>query len=82
MNYGMGGLISAHVDSNNWITNQDNEGLQTSENNKYGGARFITFMIYLSDVQSGGRTGNFDTINSCSEIYFYLNNSCTKTMFQ
>merc|ERR1711963_1164145 len=31
MNYGMGGLISAHVDSNNWITNQDNEGLQTSE---------------------------------------------------
>ena len=34
MNYGMGGLISAHVDSNNWITNQNNEGLQTSENNK------------------------------------------------
>ena len=43
MNYGMGGLISPHVDSTNW-------------SDMYGGARLITFMVYLSDVLSGGRT--------------------------
>ena len=43
MNYGMGGLISPHVDSTNW-------------SDMHGGARLITFMVYLSDVLSGGRT--------------------------
>ena len=54
MNYGMGGLISSHVDSSNWLTLKNED----AEHNMYGGARFITFMIYLSDVLSGGRTGN------------------------
>ncbi len=53
MNYGMGGLISSHVDSSNWLTLKD----FNAEHNIYGGCRFITFMIYLSDVLSGGRTG-------------------------
>ena len=52
MNYGMGGLISPHVDSTNW---PDDEQL-SSEVNTFGGVRFITFMIYLSDVLSGGHT--------------------------
>ena len=52
MNYGMGGLISSHVDSTNW---PDNDQL-SSEVNAFGGVRFITFMVYLSDVLSGGHT--------------------------
>ena len=52
MNYGMGGLITPHVDSTNWLSQK---GIN-SESIRYGGARFITFMIYLSDVLSGGRT--------------------------
>ena len=52
MNYGMGGLISPHVDSTNW---PDDEQL-SSEINAFGGVRFITFMVYLSDVLSGGHT--------------------------
>ena len=45
MNYGMGGFISPHLDddSTNW-------------SDMHGGARLITFMVYLSDVLSGGRT--------------------------
>jgi hypothetical protein len=52
MNYGMGGLISPHVDSTYW---PNDNGLD-SEDNRYGGVRFTTFMIYLSDVTSGGHT--------------------------
>ena len=52
MNYGMGGLITPHLDSTNWLSRK---GIN-SESIRYGGARFITFMIYLSDVISGGRT--------------------------
>ena len=52
MNYGMGGLISAHVDSTSWPNNEE----FSSEINDYGGVRFITFMVYLSDVLSGGHT--------------------------
>ena len=52
MNYGMGGLITPHLDSTNWLSRK---GIN-SESIRYGGARFITFMIYLSDVLSGGRT--------------------------
>ena len=58
MNYGMGGLISAHVDSKNWLAKK----AATSEN--IGGARFITFMVYLSDVLSGGHTGNEKIVSS------------------
>ena len=46
MNYGMGGLISPHVDLTDW----------SSEVNSFGGVRFITFMVYLSNVLSGGHT--------------------------
>ena len=49
MNYGIGGFISLHSDSGD---SSENEG----ESPKFGGIRFITFMIYLSNVQSGGRT--------------------------
>ena len=52
MNYGMGGLINSHVDTSSWLS----KGSSPSEDVKYGGARFITFMVYLSDVVSGGRT--------------------------
>ena len=52
MNYGMGGLISLHVDSTNWPDNEQS----SSEVNDFGGVRFITFMVYLSDVLSGGHT--------------------------
>ena len=46
MNYGMGGLITPHIDS----------PARYSESIRYGGTRFISFMVYLSDVLSGGRT--------------------------
>ena len=52
MNYGMGGVIGTHVDSVYWPNNQTSD----SEDNFYGGVRFITFMVYLSDVTSGGHT--------------------------
>ena len=53
MNYGMGGLISAYVDSKGWPTKKEKNA---SETIKYGGVRIMTFMVYLSDVLSGGRT--------------------------
>jgi len=45
MNYGIGGFISPHMDSTNdhWDT-------------MIGGGRFMTTMLYLSDVEAGGRT--------------------------
>ena len=50
MNYGIGGLISPHVDSLF-------EGIEGSaEAYEFGGPRFITFMVYISHVNSGGRT--------------------------
>ena len=49
MNYGIGGFISIHSDSS---SGQKNE----PESVRFGGLRFITFMIYMSNVQSGGRT--------------------------
>ena len=52
MNYGMGGVIGTHVDSVYWPNNVTSD----SEDNLYGGVRFITFMVYLSDVTSGGHT--------------------------
>ena len=70
MNYGMGGLISSHVDSSNWLSSKNKD----AEHNMYGGARFITFMIYLSDVLSGGRTGN--TVQSRFSDTFGLCKNC------
>lgn len=46
MNYGIGGHISIHA---------DNPGLPALINN-IGGGRMTTSMIYLSDVEAGGRT--------------------------
>ena len=50
MNYGIGGIISPHTDSDSLKTEKSNEAL------KFGGTRFITFMTYLSTVEYGGRT--------------------------
>ena len=50
MNYGLGGIISLHRDT------KPNKVEETSENVKFGGTRFITFMTYLSDINLGGRT--------------------------
>ena len=51
MNYGLGGLISAHVDSISWLSDTNKMA-----NDRYGGARLMTFMVYLSNVPSGGHT--------------------------
>ena len=48
----MGGVISTHADSLYW----PNNNRAKSEDNSYGGVRFITFMVYLSDLTSGGHT--------------------------
>ena len=50
MNYGIGGQISAHVDS------MDVENTSSGEYINKAGPRIITFMMYLSDVIAGGRT--------------------------
>ena len=34
----------------------ETDSIHTQEHKNYGGARFMTFMIYLSDVESGGHT--------------------------
>ena len=49
MNYGIGGFISIHSDSSSGKKDEN-------EHVNFGGLRFITFMIYLSTVESGGRT--------------------------
>merc|ERR1711976_833081 len=53
MNYGIGGRISGHLDSTGI---QQDPSVLSSENNAFGGFRVTTFMIYLSDVESGGHT--------------------------
>ena len=50
MNYGIGGMISAHVDSIDYFSPNSAEYIHGS------GPRIITFMMYLSDVIAGGRT--------------------------
>ena len=50
MNYGIGGRISTHLDSVGGRTKD------TSEAEEVGGFRVTTFMVYMSDVQAGGRT--------------------------
>ena len=50
MNYGIGGRISTHLDSVGGRTKD------TSEAEEVGGFRVTTFMVYMTDVQAGGRT--------------------------
>ena len=50
MNYGLGGIISAHVDSRNWRDSTSAESIYKL------GPRIITFMIYLSNLPDGGHT--------------------------
>ena len=51
MNYGMGGRISGHLDSQGYVN-----GLLNSEDIFFGGFRVTTFMVYLSSVEAGGHT--------------------------
>ena len=50
MNYGIGGIISSHVDSMDAFDPSSSEYIYES------GPRIITFMTYLSTVTAGGRT--------------------------
>ena len=49
MNYGTGGSISMHLDS-------QGQDATPGEDINTGGLRFVTFMIYLSPVTAGGHT--------------------------
>ena len=51
MNYGMGGRISLHSDSIGVKKDKT-----STEQDKYGGLRIMTFMLYLSHVKAGGNT--------------------------
>ncbi len=50
MNYGIGGRISAHLDSVGGYSEHSSESVD------YGGERITTFMIYMSSVEAGGHT--------------------------
>ena len=52
MNYGHGGLISAHKDTYSSAIN----GTNSSEHFSYGGQRILTFMMYLTNLALGGNT--------------------------
>ena len=52
MNYGHGGLISAHKDTYSSAINETN----CSEHISYGGQRILTFMMYLTNLALGGNT--------------------------
>ena len=56
MNYGMGGIISLHTDSYVDMSQPIPEKIGNTEHAKYGFARYITFMLYLTDVIAGGHT--------------------------
>ena len=56
MNYGIGGTISPHVDSESVFKEELPDGSLTTENLLFGGPRFVTFMIFLSSVEAGGHT--------------------------
>ena len=51
MNYGVGGLIDAHMDTQGF--QEDNTDVEAVRN---GGLRTMTWMIYLTTVTEGGRT--------------------------
>lgn len=50
MNYGIGGFISPHADSNSWNDKSSSEYIYNL------GPRIATFMLYLSDDLDGGMT--------------------------
>ena len=54
MNYGIGGWIGPHVDSDGsgFATDYD----KNPELARYGGERLMTFMVYLTTVAAGGNT--------------------------
>ena len=56
MNYGIGGTISPHVDSDSVFKEELPGAPLTAENLLFGGPRFVTFMIFLSSVEAGGHT--------------------------
>ena len=56
MNYGIGGTISPHVDSDSVFKEELPGAPLTAENLLFGGPRFVTFMIFLASVEAGGRT--------------------------
>ena len=70
MNYGIGGRISTHLDSVGGRTKD------TSEAEEVGGFRVTTFMVYMSDVQAGGRT-----IFPSHRLEFQLNRQKEKLYF-
>ena len=51
MNYGLGGNIFTHKDTNSATLNKTG----SSENTSYGGQRIVTFMMYLSNLELGGK---------------------------
>ena len=55
MNYGVGGLIDAHQDSAGYQESPE-ELDHTVEAVQHGGLRTMTWMIYVSRVEAGGRT--------------------------
>jgi prolyl 4-hydroxylase len=52
MNYGHGGLISAHKYTFSSAVNETN----CSEHFSYGGQRIVTFKTYLTNLELGGNT--------------------------
>ena len=52
----MGGHISAHADSTIDRETDITHKIETSEHPLFGFSRYITFMLYLSDVEAGGHT--------------------------
>ena len=56
MNYGIGGTISPHVDSESVFKEELPGAPLTTENLLFGGPRFVTFMIFLASVEAGGHT--------------------------
>ena len=56
MNYGIGGTISPHVDSESVFKEELPGAPLTTENLLFGGPRFVTFMIFLSSIEAGGHT--------------------------
>lgn len=72
MNYGVGGLIDAHQDSNGY--KEDDVDVESVA---HGGLRTMTWMVYLSSVLSGGRTvftGNSVAVTpERGSVLFWLN---------
>ena len=72
MNYGVGGLIDAHQDTQGY--KEDDVDVESVA---HGGLRTMTWMVYLSSVLSGGRTvftGNSVAVTpERGSVLFWLN---------